>query len=76
VEVTEVEARLGQEAVELPQLAHSPAGVRVQTIPDQYDRAFQLLVRPVQEPGVVLLGEPLRLSLCRARCVRKIGLAW
>ena len=33
-------------------------------------RGVQLLVRGVQEPGVVRLGEPLALSPRRARCVR------
>ena len=43
------------------QLAHRPARVSVQPIPDQDERAVQLLVRGVQEPGVVRLGEPLAL---------------
>ena len=52
----------------------APAGVGVQVVPDQDERAAELLVRGVQEPGVVLLGEPLAL-IARAgrRCVRKIS---
>ena len=42
------------------QLAHRPAGAVVQAIPDQRDRAVQLLVRGVQEPGVIRLVNPLR----------------
>ena len=40
------------------QLAHRPADVGVQVIPDQDERPAKLLVRGVQEPGVVRLGEP------------------
>ena len=43
------------------QLAHRAADVGVQVVPDQDERACQLLVRGVQEPGVVRLGEPLAL---------------
>src|SRR6185369_3203483 len=33
----------------------------VQSVPDQHERAAELLVRGVQEPGVIRLGEPLAL---------------
>ncbi len=39
------------------QLPHRAAEV----VPDQHDRAAGLLVRGVQEPGVIRLGEPLAL---------------
>jgi hypothetical protein len=38
-------------------------------IPDQDDRAAELLVRGIQEPGVLVLSEPLAL-ICAARAVR------
>jgi hypothetical protein len=41
------------------QLPHRPADVSVQAVPDQDERAAELLVRGIQEPGVVRLGEPL-----------------
>jgi hypothetical protein len=43
----------------------------VQVIPDQDDRAAKLLVRGVQEAGVLVLGEPLAL-ICAARAVRAV----
>src|SRR5580693_3442765 len=51
----------GQPVPGCEQLAHRAADVGVQIVPDQYDRAVQLLVGGVQEPGVVRLGEPLAL---------------
>ena len=55
------------------QLAHRPAGVGVQAVPDQDHRTAELLVRSVQEPGIVRLGEPLALVPRRPRCVQKIS---
>ena len=43
------------------QLAHRPADVSVQVVPDQHERAAELLARGVQQPGAVLLGEALAL---------------
>ena len=43
------------------QLAHRPADVRVQVVPDQDDRPAELLAGGVQQPGVVRLGEALAL---------------
>ena len=43
------------------QLAHRAAGAGVQAVPDQHDRAAELLVRGIQEPGVIRLGETLAL---------------
>jgi hypothetical protein len=42
----------------------------VQVVPDHHERAAGLLVRGVQEPGVVRLGEALRRSLPCLRPVR------
>jgi hypothetical protein len=41
--------------------AHCPADVGVQVVPDQDERPAGRLVRGVQEPGAVRLGEPLAL---------------
>ena len=49
------------------QLAHRAAGVGVQAVPDQDDRAAELLVHSVQEPCVVRLGEPLALGTAAGR---------
>ena len=43
------------------QLAHRTAGVSVQAVPDHHERAAELLVRGVQQAGVVRLGEVLAL---------------
>jgi hypothetical protein len=36
--------------------------VGVQVVPDQYERAAELLVRGIQQPGVTGLGEALALA--------------
>jgi hypothetical protein len=48
------------------------AGVGVQGVPDHHERAAGLLVRGVQEPGVVRLGEALAL-ICPPGVVRAVG---
>jgi hypothetical protein len=45
----------------------------VQYLIAQDDRTMQLLVRGVQEPGVIRLGETLALVTPRARWVRQIS---
>ena len=49
------------------QLAHRAADVGVQVVPHHHERAAELLVRGVQEPGVVRLGEALALVSPRRR---------
>jgi hypothetical protein len=45
------------------QLPHHRTDMRVQIIPDQHDRATQLLVRGIQQGGIVGLGETAALTL-------------
>ena len=54
------------------QLAHRAADVGVQVIPHHDERSAELLVRGVQEPGVVRLGEAFALVAARARCVHPV----
>ncbi len=49
------------------QLAHRAADVGVQAVPHHHERAAELLVGGVQEPGVVGLGETLALVVAAAR---------
>jgi hypothetical protein len=44
-------------------MLHPGAGVGLETVPDQYDRFAELLVRGVGQPGVVGFGEALLLAL-------------
>ena len=48
------------------QFGHRGADVRIQVIPDEHERAGELLVRGVQEPGVISVGEALAVVLAVA----------
>ena len=62
----------GQPVPGRDQLGHRGADVGIQVVPDDHERAAELLVRGVQQPGVVRLGEALALVLAaaRLRCTR------
>jgi hypothetical protein len=46
--------------------------VGIEVIPDDYDRAGELLMRGVQEPGVARLGELFALVLAAAALVHAV----
>ena len=48
------------------QLGHGGADVGIEIVPDDHDRAGELLMGGIQQPGVVGLGEPFALVLAAA----------
>jgi hypothetical protein len=57
------------------QLAHRTADVRVQVVPDDYERSCELLVGGVEQPGVVGLGEALAPVAAAVDAIDQPGLA-
>ena len=62
----------GQSVPGHDQLGHRGADVGLEVVPDDHERAGELLVRGVQESGLVRLGEPFALVLAAAAAVHAV----
>ena len=54
------------------QLAHRGADVGVQVVPHDHQRPVELLVRVIEQPGVIAFGEPLALIAASVAAVHAV----